>query len=181
MFSALKHLERVDYTVYKCEATNLVDKSEAMIEIFGIFCLNLCILLLKSKFILSKINILDLQETEQYNTNNNNGKTVRKNQSISFVLNSPYLDEVMKSDDAETGQLEEESDEFKSKSKEATISSRKKLANMRKNNNNNNNNNKTFHKYQINKSNSIQETENSLQRINGRKIFVFVLKSIQKF
>lgn len=143
----IKHLERVDYTVYKCEVINLVGKNEAVME------------------------ILDLQETEQFNSNsnNNNGKTVRKNQSISYVLNNPYLDEVMKSDDSETenysSQFEEESDEFKSRSKETTSGLRKKLTNIRKNNNNNNNN-KTFHKYQINKSNSIQETENSLQRIN---------------
>ena len=92
-------------------------------------------------------------------------------------MNNPYLDEVMKSDDSETenhsSQFEEESDEFKSRSKETTSGLRKKLTNIRKNNNNNNNNNKTFHKYQINKSNSIQETENSLQRINGRKNYFF--------
>lgn len=142
----IKHLERLDYTTYKCEVTNLVGKSEATIEIH------------------------DLQETEQYNTNANNKspKTMRKNQSISYVMNNPYLDELMKSDESDmdvnySGQLDEENE---SKSKEASSNGfRKKQpqVNMRKNNNNNN---KTFHKYQINKSNSIQETENSLQRIN---------------
>lgn len=123
-------------------------------------------------------NHKDLQETEQYNTNANNKspKTMRKNQSISYVMNNPYLDELMKSDESDmdvnySGQLDEENE---SKSKEASSNGfRKKQpqVNMRKNNNNNN---KTFHKYQINKSNSIQETENSLQRINGRKCVTFL-------
>lgn len=45
---------------------------------------------------------------------------------------------------------------------------------MRKNSNNNSNNNRTYHKYQINKSNSIQESENSLQRINGKIILILI-------
>lgn len=82
-------MELNDYAEYKCEATNLVGKNEAVIE------------------------LLDLQETEQYNINND--KTIKQNnQSISYILNNPsYLDDDV--NDKRTENEIDESEEFRSK------------------------------------------------------------------
>lgn len=153
-------MELNDYAEYKCEATNLVGKNEAVIE------------------------LLDLQETEQYNINND--KTIKQNnQSISYILNNPsYIDDDV--NDKRTENDNDESEEFRSKTvlenhkpkntKENLNGTKRKqpAISMRKNSNNNSNNNRTYHKYQINKSNSIQESENSLQRINGKIILILI-------
>ena len=113
-------------------------------------------------FLLSNLINKDLEESEQFNSNND--KEIRKS-SISYVLNNPYLEELNKIDEVES---ESEEDEFKSKNdfKQKSNSNKKKqqqiALNVRKNSN------RTFQKYQINKSNSIQEAENSLQRLNGK-------------
>ncbi len=98
--------------------------------------------------------------------NKSKRKKIRKS-SISYVLNNPYLEELNRIDEVES---ESEEDEFKSKNdfKQKSNSNKKKqqqiALNVRKNSN------RTFQKYQINKSNSIQEAENSLQRLNGKLI-----------
>jgi hypothetical protein len=52
--------------------------------------------------------------------------------------------------------------DFKQKSNSNKKKQQQIALNVRKNSN------RTFQKYQINKSNSIQEAENSLQRLNGK-------------
>lgn len=132
--------------------------------------------------------MLDLEDSDQYGTSSsqNSEKSIKKNQSISYVINNaPQGDQVDEQDEngahreANSKNDDTESDEFRStmmeddykpNQKDAWPKKKQPALGMRKNtnNNSNNSNNRTLHKYQINKSNSIlQETENSLQRING--------------
>lgn len=166
----IKNIVKSDFAKYKCQATNVIGKTEASIELF---------------------EILEFYNSRKSNQNKNKMyKSQNQNKQIQTHSNNEETEpdeNSIKSFDSEEEKFYQENlfnsfqneSEYSMRPKQRTENkfqiNSKKLAsslstNSRLSYHNHNSNNKTLLKYHINKSNRIVENENSLKRINGVNI-----------